>query len=366
MTVGFHAPLPPARTGVADYAAALIGALRQRGSVRVNSRRADVCLYHLGNNQLHREIYALALKHPGVVVLHDAVLQHFLLGSLDEKAYVEEFVYNYGEWNRELAGDLWSGRARSATDWRYFRYAMLRRIAEVSRAVVVHNPVAAKMVATHAPNARVTEIPHLFVPPVLAAPSEVARFRQRWNLGGRTFLFAVLGYLRESKRLVSILRAFEAVRRQVQNAALLVAGEFVSADLARAVAPLLAQPGILRAHRTPERIFWRFASAADACINLRYPTAGETSGITIRLMGIGKPVIVTDSGETARFPEAACLRVGTGVGEVTALTEYMIWLAQSPEAGREIGHRAQSHIREHHSLDGVADSYWEVLSAYRD
>jgi len=80
VTVGFDAPLPPARTGVADYAAALLSALRRRGTVEVNPRRADVWLYHLGNNQLHRDIYRRALARPGIVVLHDAVLQHFFLG----------------------------------------------------------------------------------------------------------------------------------------------------------------------------------------------------------------------------------------------------------------------------------------------
>src|SRR4029077_11842764 len=83
MTAGYFAPLPPARTGVADYSATLLGALRQRGTVNVNASRADVFLYHLGNNQLHREIYRRALARPGVVVLHDAVLQHFFLGWLD-------------------------------------------------------------------------------------------------------------------------------------------------------------------------------------------------------------------------------------------------------------------------------------------
>ena len=101
MTVGFHSPLPPAATGVAEYAATLLAALRERGEVVPGARDAGVHLYHLGNNQLHREIYRRALEKPGVVVLHDAVLHHFLLGSLDREAYIEEFVYNYGEWHRD-------------------------------------------------------------------------------------------------------------------------------------------------------------------------------------------------------------------------------------------------------------------------
>jgi len=101
------------------------------------------CLYHLGNNPLHRDIYRRALARPGVVVLHDAVLHHFLLGWLDRAAYLEEFAFNYGDWSRGLAAELWRSGRRSAQDPRYFQYAMLRRVAESARAVVVHNPGAA-------------------------------------------------------------------------------------------------------------------------------------------------------------------------------------------------------------------------------
>src|ERR1044071_8030421 len=116
MTVGFYSPLPPARTGVADYAEALLHGLRMHGRVEIAPARCDVALYHLGNNALHASIYRRALERPGVVVLHDAVLHHFFLGQFDREAYVEEFVYNYGEWNRGLAAALWERRAASGSD----------------------------------------------------------------------------------------------------------------------------------------------------------------------------------------------------------------------------------------------------------
>jgi len=64
--IGYHSPLPPARTGVADYAARLLEALRIHGTVEVGAATADTHLYHLGNNHLHRKIYARALRQPGV------------------------------------------------------------------------------------------------------------------------------------------------------------------------------------------------------------------------------------------------------------------------------------------------------------
>src|SRR5579871_4380632 len=146
MTVGFYSPLPPARTGVADYAAALLDKLREHGRVEIAPDRCDVPLYHLGNNALHAAIYRRAIQRPGVVVLHDAVLHHFLLGQLDENRYVEEFAYNYGEWQRGLARELWRGRGGSSGDSRYFEWPMLRRAVEPARAVVVHNAAARRAV----------------------------------------------------------------------------------------------------------------------------------------------------------------------------------------------------------------------------
>jgi glycosyltransferase involved in cell wall biosynthesis len=364
VTVGFDAPLPPARTGVADYAAALLGALRHRGSVDVNPARADIWLYHLGNNQLHREIYWRAIARPGVLVLHDAVLQHFFLGSLGEREYVDEFVYNYGEWHRPLAHELWRGRANSGFNQRYYAYPMLRRIAEVSLAVVVHNPAAARLVRHHAPSARVVEIPHLFAPVAKVAGGDTLSFRHSLGLSSRSFLFGVFGYLRESKRVMSILRAFGAIHRSVPHTALLLAGEFVSSDLARAASPFLERSGVHRMGHLPEREFWLAAAACDLCVSLRYPAAGETSGISVRLMGLARPVMVTAGEETSRYPETACFRIPPGVAETASLTEHGMLAALLPQASREIGERGAGHIHSFHSLDRVADEYWETLCAF--
>ena len=362
MTVGFYAPLPPARTGVADYAAALLAELRKHGRVESAPASCDVALYHLGNNALHAGIYRRALAQPGVAVLHDAVLHHFLLGQLTESAYIEEFVYNYGEWNRGLAGELWRGRASSATDRRYFDFPMLRRVVERSRAVIVHNPAAAKTVAGHAPEARAIEIPHLFAGPAEAAGiAETIRWRQSRGVDAASFLFGVFGYLRESKRLMAVLDAFDAVHAAHPRTALLIAGEFVSSDLERAAAPLLSSPGILRLPHLGQREWWLAAGAVDACINLRYPAAGETSGIAIRTMGIGKPVLVTESLECSRFPEDACIRIPPGAAERDSLREHMTMLAAMPDVATAIGERAAAHIRECHGIARVAAEYWEVL-----
>ncbi len=361
MKVALYSPLPPALTGVADYSAALLPYLQALGDIEPERPGADVALYHVGNNALHREIYRRALAEPGVVVLHDAVLQHFFLGMLDRDAYADEFVYNYGEWSRELARELWDQRARSGADARYFGYPMLKRIAERSRAIIVHNPGAAAMVVRHAPQARVVEIPHLFVRPALPDNVDTLRFRQSLGIPPRTLLIGTFGHQRETKRLAVLLRAFHRALAEGVDACLLVSGEFVSETFARAMEPLLEHPAILRAGYLPEPDFWRYAAATDVCVNLRYPSAGESSGVAIRMMGIGRAVVFTADSAVSRFPEEACLRVDVGPAEEEMLAGYLVWLARNHAAAAKIGRAAADYITREHAPEVVARKYWDVL-----
>lgn len=291
------------------------------------------------------------------------MLQHFFLGSLAREEYVEEFVFNYGDWSRGEAESLWNGRARSSADIRYFQFPMLRRMAERSLAIVVHNAGAAAIVRAHSASANVIEIPHLFAPPAPLDRDQIGDARRKLGVARGTFLFGVFGHLRESKRVLSVIRAFRRVHHSGANVRLLIAGECVSSDLQRAMAPMLASPGIVRVGYTEDPGFWQNAFAADACINLRYPPAGETSGIAIRLMGIGKPLLVTAGPEISAFPATACLRVEPGLYEEDMLCEYITWLAAFPDHAREIGQRAAAHITERHSLQRVAEQYWHALVA---
>lgn len=349
MIVGHFAPRPPAATGVADYAESLHRALAAQGEVRWNQSKSDIVLYHIGNNGFHREIYERALQHPGVVILHDAVLHHFLLGTLTEREYRNEFEYNFGNWSGGLAAELWRSRSRSASDPRYFDYPMIRRIAERSKAVIVHSQRAADLVRRHAPEARAIEvIPHLFEPPAETAPL------LRWE---NRAVFGVFGHLRESKRLSSVLKAIH----DVPGALLVIAGKFVSQEHERALEAEMLSKRVIVLPFADQDEFWRRARAVDVCVNLRSPSVGETSGITVRMMGIGKPVIVTADGEAKDYPPGSCASVESGPAEQEMLTVVMQWLSSSFSDRQAMGEVARRHIAQNHAPAAVASKVWKVL-----
>ena len=86
--VALFSPMPPERSGIADYSALLLPALRQRCDIVVVKRGAkrpprgvDLSVYHIGNNpEAHGWILDALRRTPGVVVLHDFVLHHLSRG----------------------------------------------------------------------------------------------------------------------------------------------------------------------------------------------------------------------------------------------------------------------------------------------
>jgi glycosyltransferase involved in cell wall biosynthesis len=236
---------------------------------------------------------------------------------------------------------------------------MLRRICEVSRAVIVHNPAAAAMVQHHASGANVAEIPMLFEQGEAVSGAEIEATRAQLRVDRRTLLFGIFGHLRESKRVLPVLRAFR--RAASERAALLLAGDSGSQDLERAIEPYLCDRRIRRLPYLPDAEFRRLGNATDVCINLRYPGAGETSAIAVAFMGMGKAVLVTDSDEVSRLPQSACIRIAPGITEEASVEEVMRWLVAMPQHARDIGALAQQHIAANHDPERVADLYWQTL-----
>src|SRR5690242_21606030 len=106
--IAFFSPLPPARSGIADYSEALVAALRPLVELEVfakadagfDAARVDAIVYQIGNNLCHDFVYETALRHPGVVVLHESSLHHLIADLTikrgDWDAYVAECEYNGG------------------------------------------------------------------------------------------------------------------------------------------------------------------------------------------------------------------------------------------------------------------------------
>lgn len=324
MRIAVLTPLPPARSGVAHYASLLLPALATHGDVRAFAtldgyRRADydAVIYQLGNNPYHEVMYREGMREPGIVVLHDLVLHHLIveltLARGDAGAYVAALEASHG-----AAGAAWArGRAAGLHDEiGNFLLPASVEIAQRSRAVIVHNEYAARRLRSFGVTTPIHVVPHPYVPETRSFDPAALRLRLGLTPGQRVIGF--FGFLTSAKRAEPVLEAFRIARVRDPRLALLVVGEPApNIDLER-----LRGEGIVTTGYVADEDFAAYYAAADRLVNLRYPSAGETSGTLIRAFAAGKPVAVSNYAQFAEFPDDCVVKVPLGDGEVDALVAF--------------------------------------------
>lgn len=400
MRVAYFSPLPPMKTGIADYSAELLPYLAEhfelelfvddgfRPDPEVAARfpvhghkafpelraagRYDAVVYQLGNNaDFHDHIYETLLRYPGVTVLHEYMLHHLVRGmtlarggAAGQAGYVEAMRYAYGRTGERMAKrsldtgvplDVWS-------------YPLFERAVDASLGLIVHNRATADRVLASRPLTRISHVPHHLSLGDLPEPTPeaVAEARRALGIAPDELVIASYGFITPAKRIEVTLRAFARLRREVpagSNIRLYLVGEVsphydFSALLGKEAA---GGDGVVLVGRTDLDRFLRYMLAADIAVNLRYPSAGETSGTLIRLLGIGKPVIVSNTGSFAEIPDDACAKVDLDETEEELLLAYLRRLAADEPLRRRMGDNARRHIRAHNTLEGAARGYAEMV-----
>lgn len=387
MRIAYVSPLPPLRTGIADYSAALLPYLArvfdrvdvyatERSDVLVDGpdvhpvgdlperwRTYDLCVYHIGNNQsFHRSIYELALEYPGVVVLHDYFLHHLLagltIGGGDFRGYLREVAYARGAAGAELAYE-------AAVDWAHmplFDEPLNSRLIDVSLGVLVHSRYAFRLAKSHHPGARIAYIPAPYGPEM---PDDLSR--DELGLPEGALLVTLAGMPNTAKRTDVVMQAIAALGSRFPQLRCAVIGDLLQG---------LGEPGVqdlqgrlLEIGYVPSLTrFLAFLNASDVIVNLRYPSVGEASALTLRAMALGKPVVVSNTGWYADLPSDVCVKLdhtfddGEDAGR---LADALADLLAHPDATRLMAERGRSYVQQEHNSERVASEYEAVLRAWR-
>ncbi|NWG00949.1 MAG: glycosyltransferase [Thermoanaerobaculaceae bacterium] len=361
-------PLPPIRSGVADYAAEILPALAERADVVVvrppgweappgaawarglsflDSAAATppdrLSLLHLGNNPYHLWIAKRLRQAGGIVVLHDTVLHHLLV----EEAATE------GAWERfeeelEMAHPGQGGALARGRRWGFwgrldpFLFPARRALLAHAQAVIVHSRRAAQVVAADLPATPVRCVP-LAVARVLGDGRRAMRAR----LGARAGELVVvhLGYLTPAKGLATVLEGVAALRSLGVAVRLVVVGEESGFGSLEPTVRSLGLEGqvVVWGWATQEELADLLA-AADVGVVPRYPTAGETSAAALRFLAAGKPILVSGYAQFLELPAEAALRL---CPDAAGVADFVRHLASfSGERRKAAGRAAQRAWRE--------------------
>jgi glycosyltransferase involved in cell wall biosynthesis len=361
MRVAYFSPMPPEKTGVADYSALLLPALEKRLDVTVvrrGRRRAprgtDVSLYHVGNNpDAHAWIVDALRKQPGVVVLHDFVLHHLVggmtIGRRDGHGYLDAMEREHGVVGRLLAHGVLDKRIPPLWESRPEDFPLARFVLDHASAVIVHSRTVHDLARAAGYEGRIWIVPHPAWPVPEIEPEHAATGT----------VIGCFGVVNASKRIPELLRAFAGVRERHPDVTLLLVGPSSPGfDLDRRLQRLgLPGEGLVREGWADEPRLWTLMAGADVFVNLRHPTMGETSGSVIRSLSLGKPLVVSDVGWFSELPDAVALKVPVDDHEVETLAAALELLVTRVDVREEMGRAGAELARHEHDLGRVAERY---------
>ncbi|MGC9962926.1 MAG: glycosyltransferase family 4 protein [Acidimicrobiales bacterium] len=322
--------------------------------------RCDIDVYHMGNHPwLHAYIHGPALDHPGLLVLHDPALADFyceLCGGTDSPVYLAEFRYDDPSMDGHLPMTMVDGRPEPDR----LRLLMSRRLVETSIETIVHSEWIRDELIRRYPSAKVSHVHH----PARTLPD---RHLAPGTPGGDGLTFGVFGGLSAHKRVGAALRAFTSLHHEYPDARMAIVGRSDDPELERQLRELIGSGGLSGCVRLVTNVsiqaLEREIAGCDVVVALRWPTAGETSGVMMRAFGAGKPVIVSDVPQYRGLDPTFCWAVPTDSGaETPALEQRMRAVLADPASCAAAGAVARAFVATEASFDTVASRYLELAA----
>lgn len=280
----------------------------------------DEFLYQIGNNNFHSAIYRTAVARPGVVVLHE---------------------YDSRGCSTELSGRIF-----------------LQKLFGVAKGAIVHNEHSRELLHKEFPDLPFAVIPLLLSPKAgrvqLAGEPSV---RDRLQLPRDCYCIVSLGLVQPHKRNHVTVDAFARVVQQHPNSMLLLAGDAPSQAYRVFIENRIARHGLGDRVRITgwlsEEQFFDYLDAADVTVNLRYPSRGEESATLIRILGSGKPAVISHYAQYADIPADCAVRIGFQ-NEQNDLADALIRLGRDKALRDQLSGSALRFIRKRNDVERVA------------
>jgi glycosyltransferase involved in cell wall biosynthesis len=235
---------------------------------------------------------------------------------------------------------------------------------EASKAVLVHNGFMARAVREEVPGAEVIRVPHPAVAQEVRR-EQVRAARHRLGVDPGEIVVATFGLLTPEKQIATVARAVDRAAASDPRLRLLLAGPTPDeAALRRLLERLDMARRTVVTGRLPLEEIAVHIEASDIVVQLRYPTARETSGALLRVLAQGRPAVISDLAHQAEIPSDAVVRVDVS-DEETEVARAVARLASDPAERTILGERGAAYVRREHSLEGTRQAWEAALERTR-
>jgi len=387
MKIAFLSPLPPSRSGIADYSARLLPFLTSNHEIhsfhndilpdrsilpdkvilhhylqfpRLYARESyDLVLYQMGNSIHHLFVYFLMHYFPGIVDLHDLNLHGFVAHihspAHSNRAYHQILKKKHGSRGLKLAEITEAGLY---SENQAYLFPLIPEGVTRHRQWIIHNPSSLEKMRKLYPDITINCVPPFHRK--RESPSEKAQTQLKLELGydHDHLLCCAFGEILPKKGVFQIIEAFQKLQTQSQKVKMVFVGQ---PGKITAFEKLSLPPNVKITGFVPHSLYKKYLEACDMGINLRFPSVGEMSQTLLEMMSHGKPVIISHTPDNACFPTNSVMKILPGENTVQELVRILTLLHSEESRRREIGDQASQHIDLHYSKSCSIEKYLDII-----
>jgi len=379
-TLVYVSPLPPERTGIAAYSRELLPHLARYYDIELVASQASVelpgdmgawpvrsvewleanadrcprVLYQIGNSPAHQWMFDLLERLSGTVVLHDFFLGG-VLNWMDESwlapgTFRDRLFESHGY--SALIADSALGRA-AAID----RYPCNSRVVEHANGIIVHSDEALRMATTWLGDTydQWRWIPQ---PRRLGPVTDREPARRALQMDDSDFVVCCFGFIDPAKLDHRLLSSWlgSALAREPGHRLVFVGqnhgGEYGQSML-RSLAGGPAGGSILITGFVDDDTYRRYLCAADAAVQLRGVSRGESARTALDCLAHGLPLIANASDSLSALPDNALIRLRADFDD-SELSLAIERLAVDKDLRARLSRAGRAYVGEHHDPARVA------------
>jgi len=389
--LAYISPLPPIRSGIADYSVGLLNYLiahydievivaqdiaavtwiyqqipiRTEEWFRENYSDFDRIIYHFGNSVYHMHMFELLRDIPGVVVLHDfylsGILQHMQAIGYEANVYDTELYKWHG-----YAGlrDHYFSKDPSESEW---KYPCSRSVISNSIGTIVHSQHGQSLARQWYD---ISDKDCAVVPLLRenANAGNNALARKFLDLSEDVFIVCTYGFMGPTKLNHRLLRAWLASDLSSYGQCLLIyVGENHPGEYGKSIsAEAASHPNGASVKITgwvDTELYHRYLEAADLAVQLRAQSKGETSAAVLDCMNYSLPTIVNNHGSMAELDNNAVWKLPDAFEEEDlVLALHTLWKDRNRRNG--LGSKAKQSISESHNAPRCAKEIAAAIESF--
>lgn len=391
LRMAYLSPFPPTRSGIADYSANLLPELARHYDIELitdqaeleapwlkfnypvrsiewfgaNADRYDRVLYHFGNSEFHVHMLALLRQIPGVVMLHDyylgGMLQFAQIFNLDPEAFHAGLFKSHGYAALLQLQQQGPDAARLA-------YPANRPVIDAALGVLVHSRYAIDRAlqdygAAYAD--KLTQVPFAQAHKPATGVDGRRAARERLGLAPDAFVVCSFGFLGATKLNLELLQAWLAASLATDPQAQLVfVGQHPGGQYGQSIDALCQRAANVRitGFASPTE-YEAWLAAADAGVQLRTQSRGETSAAVFDCLTHALPLVYNAHGTAAELPPSLGLRLPDDF-DTPSLAQALLRLRQQPQLCVQLGQQGRDHVLAHHQARFAATCYSQAIERF--